>query len=75
MNQIIVLILVVIGGVLLFSPDSVIDKDTKDERMKMVYNNAMVLGLLSVGAAYYLYASHTDMQTELPSYEEAISSN
>jgi hypothetical protein len=38
--------------------------------MKMIYDNAMMLGLLCVGGAYYMYTQ----RDQLPSYEEATSS-
>lgn len=72
MNQgmILAMTLGVLGIVLLVSPDSVIDKNTKDKTMKMIYDNAMMLGLLCVGGAYYMY----NPKPQLPSYEEATNS-
>ena len=62
-NQVISLMLAIVAVVLLVSPDSVIDKNTTNKNLKMVYDNAMPLGLLSAGLAYYLYTRST---TRLP---------
>lgn len=69
--MILAMILGVIGVVLLVSPDSVIDKNTDNKTMKMIHDNAMMLGLLCVGGAYYMYTP----KSQLPSYEEATNTN
>jgi hypothetical protein len=69
----------VIAAVLLLSPDSVISKDTENKGLKMVYDNAMILGIASGGLAAYFYTSQEKPEaagseaSKLPTYDEATS--
>jgi hypothetical protein len=70
----------VIAAVLLLSPDSVISKDTDNKGLKIVYDNAMILGMVSGGLAAYFYMSQEKPEgntgseaSKLPTYDEATS--
>ncbi|NBP00076.1 MAG: hypothetical protein EBU90_08085 [Proteobacteria bacterium] len=78
--------LAALAVILLVSPDTLIDKNTSNGQMKMVYDNSMMIGLGLAAVAYYVYtlqqpkasfpATATETTTEmseLPSYEEATS--
>jgi nucleoside recognition membrane protein YjiH len=67
----------VIAVVLLMSPDSIINKDTENKMLKMVYDNAMILGMVSGGLAVYFYMKPekggSEETSKLPTYDEATS--
>jgi hypothetical protein len=64
----------IIAVVLLMSPDSIINKETENKMLKMVYDNAMILGMVSGGLAVYFYMTPESEETsKLPTYDEATS--
>ena len=80
--------LAALAVVLLVSPDTIIDNNTSNPQLKMLYDNSMIIGLGLSAVAYYVYtlqkpkssfpatATATETTTEmsqLPSYEEATS--
>jgi len=42
--------------ILLVAPDTIIDKNTSNGQLKMVYDNSMMIGLGLVAVAYYVYS-------------------
>ena len=74
---------------LIVSPDILIDKNTSNQQLKMIYDNSMMIGLGLLVAAYYVYTSQkpeasfpatatastetTTEMSQLPTYEEATS--
>jgi uncharacterized membrane protein len=64
----------IIGFVLLFAAEMVISPDTKNASLKMIYDNRLIIGIVSVVLAYYFYTleAPTEMSSPLlPSYDEA----
>lgn len=75
-----------LAAILLFSPETILDRNTQNAQLKMVYDNAMYIGIVCAGIAYYFYCcheSHQGMQTlpntttttsveasDLPTYED-----
>lgn len=55
MHQIISVVLFIIGIVLIFAPDYIVSKDTKNENIKMIYEYHQVLGGGCIALAYYFY--------------------
>lgn len=53
--NIIAIALVAIGFVLLFLLDTVIQKDTQNNMLKTIRDNNLVLGVVCLGAGYYVY--------------------
>jgi hypothetical protein len=67
-----------IGTVLLFSPDSFISYDTKNETLKYVYENNKLFGIILLAAAGYVYMTYVQKkqggfgdESTLPTYEES----
>jgi hypothetical protein len=90
--NIIAMVLVAIGFGLLFFLDSLIAKDTEYSMLKTVRDNNLMVGVVCLGAGYYVYTlgekqrqqvqieqpletSSPIVQEELPSYEEATSTD
>lgn len=92
--NIIAVALVALGFGLLFFLDTLIAKDTEYSMLKTVRDNNLVVGVLCLGAGYYVYTlgekqrqvvqaaepselatSEPIMREELPSYEEATSTD
>lgn len=86
------MVLVAIGFGLLFFLDSLIAKDTEYSMLKTVRDNNLMVGVVCLGAGYYVYTlgekqrqqvqieqpletSSPIVQEELPSYEEATSTD
>jgi cytosine/uracil/thiamine/allantoin permease len=80
------IILAAMAVVLLFSPETIIQKDTQNPQLKMIRDYSMVFGLGCAGLAYYFYSNiqqHRDTaststettteMSQLPTYEEATS--
>lgn len=90
-HNIIATILVVVGFGLLFLLDSLIAKDTQNNLLKTVRDNNLALGVICLGAGYYVYTlgqkqpviERAELDTSepvgqperLPSYEEATSTD
>lgn len=67
-----------IGAVLLFSPESFISDDTKNETLKYVYENNKLFGVVLLAAAGYVYMTYVQKKggelgdgSTLPTYEES----
>lgn len=92
--NIIAVALVALGFGLLFFLDTLIAKDTEYSMLKSVRDNNLMVGVLCLGAGYYVYTlgekqrqvvqseqpaelatSEPIMRDELPSYEEATSTD
>lgn len=92
--NIIAVALVAVGFGLLFFLDTLITKDTEYSMLKTVRDNNLMVGVVFLGAGYYVYTlgekqrqtmqaeqpaeldtSEPIMRDELPSYEEATSTD
>lgn len=92
--NIIAVALVAVGFGLLFFLDTLIAKDTEYSMLKSVRDNNLMVGVLCLGAGYYVYTlgekqhqavqaeqpaeletSEPIVREELPSYEEATSTD
>lgn len=81
--------LAALAVILLVSPDTIIDKNTSNQQLKVIYDNSMMIGLGLSAVAYYVYTLQkpkasfpatatqateaTTEMSQLPSYEEATS--
>jgi len=88
MHEIIAIGLLILGIVILFSVDSLIDKTTSNSTLKTIYDNKNIVGAVCVATAYYIYCisqnehyiPETTLQVppriehvgELPSYDESL---
>ena len=52
----------VLGAMLLLSPETLIDKNTSNTHMKMIYDNSMIVGMGALVVAYYVYSSKPEQQ-------------
>lgn len=87
--NIISIALIAVGFSLLFFIDNLIDKDNKNNMLQTIRDNNLVIGLVCIGAGYYVYtlgqkqhriqSSEIDtsevLENILPSYEEATSTD
>lgn len=55
MYNYIAIALLILGLVLLFSVDSIIDKNTTNSYLQMVYKNKTLVGSCCIAGAYYAY--------------------
>ncbi len=68
-----------LGAVLLFSPDSLISYDTKNDTLKYVYENNKLFGVVLLTVAGYVYMTYVQKKqngfegdaSTLPTYEES----
>lgn len=81
MEMYIAAILLAVGMVLVFSPDYILNKDTDNKIIKIVYDNATIIGLACLVMAYYFWSQQkvtviepeiSDFSNDLPSYETSI---
>jgi hypothetical protein len=86
MNNILIAIIVCLGAVLLFSPESLLSNTTENQIIVQIRAHAQLIGATLVGVGGYMfyqtqqdsasdYASTTEstMEGTLPSYDEATS--
>jgi hypothetical protein len=87
--NIISITLIAVGFSLLFFIDNLIDKDNTNNMLQTIRDNNLVIGLVCLGAGYYVYTlgqkqptiqpSEVDtsepLENILPSYEEATSTD
>ncbi len=68
-----------IGAMLLFSPDSLISYDTKNDTLRYVHENNKLFGVALLAAAGYVYMTYVQKKqgefggdnSTLPTYEES----
>jgi len=72
MHYVIIVTLIVVAGVLLLTPDTVIPMNTDNSILKAIREHAQVIAAVSVAVAGYLYmqmekSTHKDMTTSTQS--------
>lgn len=55
MNKIVSVTLLILGVILLFSIDNIIDKNTSNSTLKSIYDNRNIIGSVCIAVAYYFY--------------------
>lgn len=58
MHYYIALALVALGAILVFSKDTILDKDTQTPQLKMVYEHATYVGIGCIVVAYFIYSKY-----------------
>lgn len=68
-SQLILIALVVIGLVLLFSPDLILPKESKNMLILNIKEYHQFFGILFIGIAYYFYMAGEKQKNILPTTE------
>lgn len=75
MNQYILLFVAIVGAILMFKKELLLQYIPNDinDKIDVVYKNNTIIGAVLIIGAYYFYTTEKTITQRLPSYTEATS--